>query len=199
MITLYNTATSANGQKIKILLEEIQIPCEEVVLRRDAGENRTPEYLSISPTGAVPALVDDDTGASMFESSAILVYLAEKTGRFLPASQPARANVIKWLMFEVANVGPACENIYQLCYADFDGVEEALALQRSKLREACAVLEGGLAGREYLAGECSIADIAFFPWMSMFEDFAESSLAEFPAIGRWLATMQARPGVRRAI
>jgi GST-like protein len=198
MITLYNTATSPNGQKVRILLEETRTPYAEVMLRRDAGENRAPEYLSISPTGAVPAIVDDDTGASVFESSAILIYLAEKAGRFLPLSQPARADAFKWLMFEVANIDPACENIYQLCYADHGGAEEGLAFQRDKLRGACALVEDRLAGHEYLAGECSIADFALFPWMAMFEDFAQSPLSDYPAIERWLDAMRARPAVQRA-
>jgi GST-like protein len=198
MIALYNTATSANGQKVRIFLEETHTPYEEVILRRDAGENRTPEFLAISPTGAVPAIVDDDTGASVFESSAILIYLAEKTGRFLPLSQPGRADALKWLMFEVASIGPACENIYQLCYADHDGVEEALAFQRGKLHRGCAVVEGRLAVQGCLAGECSIADFALFPWMAMFEDFAQSPLSDYSAIARWLVAMQARPGLQRA-
>ena len=190
---------SANGLKIRILLRETGLAHKEIQLRRDAGENRTPAFVAVSPAGNVPAITDAETGAGVFESAAILIYLAEKAGAYLPDVQPARADVLKWLMFESASLAPACENIYQLCYLEYEGVEASLGFQRDKLRNATALVDAQLAGRDYVAGECSIADFAFFPWMNMLEDFAEIPLGQFPNVARWLDTMHARPAVRGAL
>jgi len=194
VIVLYNTATSPNGQKVRLLLAETGLAHREVRVRRDLHENRSADYLAISPAGTLPAIVDEDTGARVFESGAILFYLAEKAGRFLPAEQPARADAVKWLVFETANVGPACENIYQLMYSANDETA-AIEFQQGKLRRAVALLDEQLARGAYLAGECSIADFALLPWMLMLEDFAGADPAEFPNVARWIGRMRARPAI----
>jgi GST-like protein len=199
MITLYGSSTSPNVLKVRMLLEETGMPYQEIWLRRDKGENRTPEFLAISPTGALPAIVDADTGARVFESSAILLYLADKAGTFLPSDPTARGDVFKWLMFEAANISPAFENIYQLHYLDGDWITPALDLQQQKLGKLVTVLDIQLRGQEYLAGECSIADFALMPYLSMLEDFLDAPVADYTNVERWLGTLNARPGVQRAL
>jgi GST-like protein len=199
MITLYGSSTSPNVLKVRILLEETGLPYQETWLRRDKGENQTPEFLAISPTGALPAMVDDDTGARVFESSAILLYLANKTGQFLPADPAARGDVFKWLIFEAANVSPAFENIYQLHYLDGDWIQPALDLQQQKLGNLVTILDTRLAEHEYLAGECSVADFALLPYLGMLEDFLDVPVANYANVERWIGTLNARPGVQRAL
>jgi glutathione S-transferase len=199
MITLYGSSTSPNVLKVRMLLEETGLPYQETWLRRDKGENRTPEFLAISPTGALPAMVDGDTGARVFESSAILLYLADKAGAFLPADAAARGDVFKWLMFEAANVSPAFENIYQLHYLDGDWIAPALELQQQKLGKLVTILNARLEAHDYLAGECSIADFALMPFLNMLEDFLEVPVADYANVARWLVTLNARPGVQRAL
>lgn len=198
MITFYNLPASPISQKVRILLEEAAIPYREVHPRRDADGNHAPAFLRVSPAGTVPAIEDPQTGASVFESAAILIYLAEKAGRFLPQKQPDRAEVLTWLVFEAANIGPACIGIYALCCSGDPGAEAGLRLEREKLHKAMGVIEARLVDRPYLAGECSIADFALYPWTSMLEDFAEVPLTRFPNLARWAGTMQERPGVRQA-
>lgn len=197
MLVFYNTATSPNGQKVQFMLEECGLPYERKLLRRDLGENKTPEYLSISPTGAVPAIVDHETGARVFESAAILVYLAEKSGTFLPLTQPARAQVLKWLFYEVAGVGAVCENIYQLMYENDPG--PWLTKQVDKLRRAATLLQQQLGDSSYICGECSVVDFALFPWFAMFEDLTDQSLAEYPGVKRWFDTMRTRPAMSKVL
>lgn len=199
MIVFYSTATSPNALKVRLLLEEAAIPHREVRLRRDKGENRTPEYLCISPTGTVPAIVDEDTGASVFESMAILLYLAEKSGRFLPAAPAPRADVMKWLLFTAENIDPAIENIYELAYLSGPWIDGASAFQKKKLRKAAELLDARLAGVEYVAGDCSIVDFALYPVIAMLEDFAEITPGTQPNLDRWLIGMRARPGVAAAL
>jgi len=197
MITLYGSATSPNVLKVRLLLEEAGIPYQDVRVKREEGENLTPEFLKISASGTLPAIVDDETGAHVFESSAILLYLADRYREFLPQEEPARADVFKWLIYEAANVSPAVENIYKLHYLADDWVESALEFQRQKLISAIRVLDGSLIGQEYIAGNCSIADFALFPLTNLFEDFLEKPLSDFPNLSRWCETMQSRAAVQR--
>jgi len=197
MLVFYNTATSPNGQKVRLMLEECGLPYQLQLLRRDTGETRAPEYLAISPTGAVPALLDPDNEAVLFESAAILVYLGEKSGRFLPVAQPQRADVLKWLFYEVASVGAACENIYQLSYVAEPG--HWMQVQIDKMKKAASLLEQQIDGQEYICGECSIVDFALLPWMVMFEDLTEVPLHDYPGLQRWCETMQNRPATARVL
>lgn len=197
MIIFYNTVTSPNGQKVRLMLEESGLEFRQQLLRRDTGENKTPEYLRISPTGTVPAIVDLDNGVQMFESAAILIYLGEKSGRFLPAQEPRRAEVLKWFLFEVTTISALGENIYQLSYADNSA--GWLAVQTAKLRAAASVLESQLGRNDYICCECSIVDFALLPWLLMFEDLADVSLSDYKGLQRWCEVMQQRPAVAAAL
>lgn len=197
MITLYGSATSPNVLKVRLLLEEAGIPYQEVRVKREEGENLKPEFRKISASGTLPAIVDDETGAHVFESSAILLYLADRYREFLPQEESGRADVFKWLIYEVANVSPVVDSIYKLHYIAEDWAEYALEFQRQKLLSAIRVLDGNLAEREYIAGSCSIADFALFPLTNLFEDFLEQPLSDFPNLDRWRETMQSRAAVNR--
>jgi len=199
MIVFYSTATSPNALKVRLLLREAAIAHREVRVRRDTGENRTPTFLRISPAGTVPAIVDEETGASVFESMAILIFLADQSGRFLPAAPSARADVMKWLAFAAANIDPPIENIYQLTYRSDPWIDGGLAFQKEKLRTAVGLLDAQLGRGDYVAGQCSIADFALFPALSMLEDFVDIPVSTFPHVARWIETMHARPAVRQLL
>ncbi len=133
MITLYGYASSPNVLKVRILLKEAAIPYEERDVHQEQNESCSTRFLELSPTGAVPAIEESDTGVQLFESSAILLYVAEKHGACLPKGQAERAEVYKWLIFESASVSPLFESIYKLYMADGDWVAPALAFQQQQL------------------------------------------------------------------
>ena len=193
MMTLFHKPRSPNGLKVLIMLEEAGIPY--VIC---SPESTGDAFNETSPMGTVPALLDEETGAKVFESSAILLYLAEKSGSFLPTDLAARYEAIKWLVFEAANIGPACESIYQLSATLPDNEEHIVDLYRAKLRNLAAILDGQLDGKEYLAGACSIADFNLYPWMLMLDDFADVPLQRFANIAAWLERMEKRPAVAKA-
>ena len=198
MITLYGSATSPNVLKVRVMLEEAGIPYKEKRVKREEGENLTPEFRQISATGLLPAITDSETGASVFESSAILLYLADRTGRFLPAEPAPRADVFKWLLFEVANISPEIASIYKLYFFDDDWVGGAVEFHQQKLGSAIELLNRQLETSDYVAGDCSIADFALFPLSNILEDFLERPMTDFPSLEQWCNRMRARPGVQQA-
>ena len=191
MITLYGSATSPNVLKVRNMMQAAGIAFTEHRVKREEGENRTPEFLAISASGTLPAIVDDETGARVFESSAILLYLGDRSGQFYPLDPAKRADVLKWLIYEAANISPAIESVYKLYYCDGDWVAPALDFMKEKLATAIAVVDGHLQDAEFLAGECSIADFALFPVTKLLEDFLEKPLSEFPGLAGWGERMQA--------
>lgn len=199
MITLYGTPTSPNVLKVRAMLEESGIPYREQRVKREEGENRSEAFLQISAAGTMPAMVDEETGARVFESSAILLYLGDRFNQFLPAEPSARADVYKWLLYEAANIGPAIENMYKLMYLGDEWTEEAIRVQRERLLGAIELLEQQLGVADYIAGECSIADFALFPLAKILEDFLERPLTDFPNLNRWCERMLQRDGVKRAL
>ena len=195
---------SPHAWKVSVCLEELELPYELHYLRMALGEQKKPEYLAISPNGVVPAIVDDeiDTGEGglvVIESGAILIYLAEKTGRLLPTETIARSRVIQWLMFHTANIGPSQGSADVLDYeVDFE-VPKAIEYFLDRTRGFYAVLDGELARHEYLAGdEFSIADIANWTYVGTHE-WVGLSLDAYPNLRRWLSTMAKRPACRRGL
>lgn len=201
MIDFYTIrSASPNIRKISIMLHETGLPyAVKYVEKQDDG--KFPEsFAAISPNATVPAIVDQGNGSSLFESGAILLYLAEKTGRLLPADLNIRGEVIKWLMFEVANIGPAMGELYHYMLMEAEELSAAhLQRYRDKLARHCSILEQQLDGREYLCGDYSIADIALYPWCVVLQDLAEVSLGDYPRLNHWAATIGRRPAVIRAI
>ena len=198
MIRLY-TDQSPHAWKASVALEELELPYELHHVRMARREQKRPEYLAISPAGVVPAIVDGEAGdLAVIESGAILIYLAEKTGRLLPREARARSEVIQWLMFHTANVGPIQGAADVLQYEVPKPIPEAVAYFRERTLGLYAVLEQRLEGREYLAGEFSIADIANWTYVGTSE-WVGIGLGPFPRLRRWLASMARRPGCRRGL
>jgi len=184
-------------RKISIMLEEIGLPYAVKYIDPHDGEDVDTEFAKVSPTGTVPAIMDTDTGASLFESVAILQYLAEKNGNLLPKKLSERAEVLKWLTFESANICPTMIEIHHYIMNDAGDLPSAiLERYQNKLEQYCAILNTQLENKEYLAGEYSIADIAIYPWMVALEDMADIQLKDFPNLNIWANTIASRNTVQ---
>jgi GST-like protein len=199
MIDLY-TAETPNGWKISIALEEMQLPYEVHALKLSKREQKEPAYLAINPNGRIPAIVDrDNDNFAVFESGAILIYLAERTGKFLPAEEKARSRVIQWLMFQMAGIGPMMgqANVFYR-YAP-EKIPYAIDRYQREVRRLFEVLDGQLAKNEYIAGDAyTIADIATFPWVKGY-DWSGVSIDGLSHLQRWLESVRARPAVQRGL
>lgn len=201
MIDLHYWPTP-NGWKISIMLEECGLPYRLVPVNIGTGDQFKPNFLAISPNNRMPAIVDHapaDGGAplAVFESGAILVYLAEKTGRFLPQDTAARVAVFEWLMFQMGGFGPAPGQVHHFI-ALKDEQQRRYGLERfmAETRRLYTVMDARLADHEFFAGEPSIADFAIVGWAWRHARH-RIDLAEFPHVQRWYTTMMARPGVAR--
>lgn len=193
MIEFYRLPSdSPSMRKVMLMLAETGLEHRvELIERRGDGPCEEP-YASISPACTAPAIVDRETGAKVFESGAILHYLADKASMLLPTSEPARAHVLKWLFFEVANVGPVMVEIYHQMLSD-EGAEAGLLRQQERMASTWAIIDKQLEGREFIADELSIADIALYPWSLIVEDMAGLDLQELPNVARWMRQLGARP------
>jgi len=201
MITLYYWPTP-NGHKITIFLEEAGVPYRIFPVNIGEGEQFRPEFLAISPNNRMPAIVDDapeDGGEplSVFESGAILVYLAEKTRKFLPEDTRGRIRVLEWLFWQVGGLGPmAGQNHHFGRYAP-QKIPYAIDRYVKETNRLYGVLDRRLAREPFLAGEYSIADMAAYPWIAPHEEQGQN-LKDFPNVERWFEAIAARPAVRRA-
>lgn len=179
------------------MLAEIGLPYTVKRVEKQSNGEFAADFVAINPNATVPAIVDTDTGITLFESGAILYYLAEKTRKLLPTNLKDRAEVVKWLMFEVANMCPAMVELYHYMLIDSEEIPEAI-LQRykGKLVRYCSILNQQLDGREYLCGEYSIADIALYPWSVILEDMAEINLGNYPNLKNWATAIGNRSAVQ---
>lgn len=193
MLKLY-TWNTPNGYKPLIMLEELGVPYETHWVDIGAGQQHKPEFLAINPNGKIPALVDD--GLPIFESGAILIYLAEKSGRFLPPSGPGRVEALEWLFFQVGGVGPMLGQLGHFVRAP-QKVSYGLERYRKESERLYGVLDGRLHRVDYLAGQYGIADMATVDWVSHHESLG-IDIARFPAVGAWLKRVCERPAVQRA-
>jgi len=194
-IQLYTWGTP-NGRKISIALEELALPYR--VHPIDIGKNQQfdPAFLKISPNNKIPAIVDDETGMTLMESGAILLYLAEKTGRLLPQALQARFRVIEWLMWQMGGFGPILGQAH--AFLKFNPGKAPWGEERfaTEVQRLYGVLDRRLEGEAFVAGDYSIADIALWPWASRFE-WQQVDLARFPNVKRWYQSVAARPAVQR--
>ncbi len=198
MIDLYTSATP-NGWKASIMLEELGIPYTVHPIQLQAMEQKQDWYLRLNPNGRIPTIVDRDDGDfAVFESGAILVYLAEKTGRFMPSDPKGRSTVMQWLMFQMGGVGPmqGQANVF-FRYAP-EKIPFAIERYQSETRRLYEVLDRRLADHEYLAGDYSIADIATWPWVSI-HFWAGVEVEGLPHLQRWIEAVRARPAVQAGI
>ena len=204
MIDLYYAPTP-NGWKITIMLEECSLPYRIIPVNLGKGDQFKPEFLAISPNNRMPVIVDDDgpqgEKISVFESGAILLYLGEKTGKFLPSHQIDRIKVLEWLFWQVGGLGPMAGQVSHFVnYApNFPG-DHSYSEKRYK-NEYDRLLGGMdniLSKREYLAGDYSVADMASFPWVTAYKRY-EVDLNKFKEVRRWFDTMKNRPAVRKGM
>jgi GST-like protein len=196
MIDLYTWSTP-NGRKVSIMLEECGLPYEVHPIDITKDQQFQPEFLKISPNNKIPAIVDRDNGWSVFESGAILIYLAEKTGRMMPSDPRLRVQTLEWLMFQMGGVGPMLGQAHH--FLRFNPGKAPYAEKRygDEAKRLYGVMDRQLGQSQYLAAdECTIADIATWPWISRFE-WQGVDLAEYPNVRRWYDLMRARPGVQR--
>ena len=198
MITLY-TAATPNGHKVSIALEELGLPYELRVLDLAAGEQKRPEFLALNPNGRIPAIVDHAAGGfAVFESGAILIYLAEKTGRLMPPDAQGRSRVIQWLMFQMGGVGPMMgqANVFLRYFPE--KIQPAIDRYQAEGRRLFEVLDGHLAQHEWLAGDYSIADIAHWAWVRTHR-WSGVSIDGLHHLRRWRDAIRDRPAVQRGI
>jgi len=195
MIDLYTWITP-NGLKISIALEELGLPYCVHAIDIEKGKQFSPDYLRINPGAKIPAIVDHDNGTVLTESNAILLYLAEKTGRLLPRDDTLRLSVIEWLMWQSSNFGPTLG--YAHYFLTYNAGSAPFAEDRFALdtRRLYATLNDRLAGFDYVAGSYSIADIALWPWVSRFARH-KIELSEFPHVLQWYRNIAENEGVRR--
>ena len=194
MITFYRIANnSPNIRKVSIMLAETGIAHKTHIVERRDGE-LVDEYLSINPNATVPAIVDDEARITLFESAAILCYLGESSGLLLPVNAQEKAEVINWLVFEAANIGPVVAEIYHYMMLMEDELPDVhMRRYQNKLVRYCEIIDQRLEGRNYLCGDFSVADIALYPWTAVFEDLAEVSLADYPNLSGWAERIGRRP------
>jgi glutathione S-transferase len=198
MIELY-TAPTPNGHKASIMLEEIGWPYEVVPVNLLKGAQKDPAYLALNPNGRIPTIVDhDNDDFVVFESGAILVYLAERSGLLLPGDDKARSTVMQWLMFQMGGLGPMMgqANVWYRYYEE--PVPPAIRRYQGEVRRLFEVLDRRLADHEYLAGEYSIADIAMWPWARTYR-WSGVSIEGLDHLRRWIDEIRDRPAVRRGI
>ena len=196
MIDLY-TAATPNGWKVSIALEELGLPYQVHPIRLEKLEQKEPWFLALNPNGRIPAIVDRSNGDfPVFESGAILIYLAERTGRLLPLEPKPRSIVLQWLMFQMGGLGPmqGQANVF-FRYAP-EKIQYAIERYQNETRRLYAVVDARLADNEYLAGEYSIADIATWPWVSI-HAWAGLEIGDLPNLARWLEAVGKRPAVQK--
>jgi len=198
MIDLY-TAATPNGHKVSIALEELGLPYQLHELSFDLQQQKSPEFLKINPNGRIPAIVDrDNDNFAVFESGAILYYLAEKTGKLLPDNAKGRSVALQWLMFQMGGVGPM-QGQANVFYRYFpEKIPAAITRYQNETRRLYEVLNSRLEAVEYLAGEYSIADIATYPWVAI-HDWSGVSVDGLPALQRWMDAIAERPAVQKGL
>ena len=197
MIDLYYWPTP-NGHKISIMLEECGLEYEIKAVNIGAGNQFAPEFLAISPNNRMPAIVDSDTGISVFEGGAILVYLAEKAGMFLPTDMAQRFDVLQWLFWQTGGLGPMAGQLSHFVNYVQEDVPYAHRRYTNEYDRLLAVMDVRLRNRDYLAGDYSIADIASFPWVLPYRRLG-NDLDNFPNLRRWFDSLKERPAVQRGV
>ena len=196
MIDLY-TAPTPNGWKVSAMLEEIEMPYEVHPIQLAKEEQKKPEYMAINPNGRIPTIVDRDNGNfAVFESGAILMYLAEKSGKLLPTDLNGRSEVIQWLMFQMAGVGPM-QGQANVFYRYFEEkIPAVIARYHNETKRLYGVIDKRLEDREFLCDEFSIADIANWSWIRIWF-WAGLEIDDLPNLKRWVEAIEARPACAR--
>jgi glutathione S-transferase/GST-like protein len=198
MIDLY-TAATPNGHKVSIALEELALPYTLQVLDFAKNEQKQPDFLAINPNGRIPAIVDRaEDDFAVFESGAILIYLAEKTGQLMPTDAKGRSRVLQWLMFQMGGIGPMMgqANVFFRYFPE--KIQPAIDRYQGESKRLFRVLDGHLKDHEYLAGDYSIADIANWAWVRTHK-WSGVAVDDLPHLQRWLDAIRQRPAVQRGL
>jgi GST-like protein len=199
MIDLYFWPTP-NGYKVTVMCEEVGLKYNVIPVNIGAGDQFKPEFLKISPNNKMPAIIDHDAAdgkpLAMFESGAILMYLAEKTGKLMPSDTRGKYNVIQWLMFQMGSVGPMLGQAHHFRRYAPEKLEYAINRYTNEAKRIYNVIDKRLSEAPYLAGDYSIADIATYPWLVP-HSMQGQNLEEYPNLNRWFAEMRERPAVKR--
>ena len=198
MIDLY-TASTPNGWKASVTLEELALPYNVHAIDLSSNQQKQPDFLKINPNGRIPAIVDRDEGDfAVFESGAIMLYLAEKTGRLMPTDAKGRSLVTQWLMFQMGGVGPMMgqANVFFRYFPE--KIQPAIDRYQNESKRLFTVLESRLKDHEYLAGDYSIADIANWCWVRTHK-WSGVEIDDLPNLQRWLAAIDARPAAQAGI
>jgi len=194
------TFSTPNGRKITVLLEELGVPYKATIIDLGKGEQKSEGFLKINPNGRIPAIIDHGNGEfALFESGAILIYLAEKYGKFLPTDQKKRAETIQWLMFQMSGIGPMMgqANVWFRYWPE--KIQPAIDRYQKESARLFGVLDGQLKNNTYLVGEeITIADFATYPWVKIHE-WPGIDIKPFPNLERWLKTIGERPATQRGM
>ena len=201
MIDLYTWPTP-NGFKVSIMLEEVGLPYNVIAVNIGEGDQFEPDFLKISPNNKMPAIVDNDgpdgKPYSMFESGAILIYLAEKTGRFMPTDVAGRYLVVQWLMFQMGHIGPMLGQAHHFRNYTPEPLPYAIDRYTNEAGRLYGVLDRRLGEVEFVAGDYTVADMAIFPWLRSHERQGQN-LDDFPNVKRWFESIADRPAVQRGV
>jgi GSH-dependent disulfide-bond oxidoreductase len=197
MIDFY-TFTTPNGRKVSIMLEEVGLPYTSHVIDIRKGDQFTPEFVAINPNSKIPAIVDRDNGLAVFESGAILIYLAEKAGQFLPTETKARFQVLEWLMLQMGSIGPMFGQLNHFRSYAPEHIPYAIHRYETETLRLYGVLDQQLADHEFICGDYSIADMAIYPWVAIYE-FQGLTLDQHPHLKRWVETIAQRPAVQKGM
>ncbi len=201
MIDLYTWGTP-NGRKVSVMLEECALPYRVHPVDIGKGQQSLPEFVAINPNSKIPAIVDSDGPGgkpfTLFESGAILLYLAKQTGKFFPRDERRQFEALQWLMFQMGGVGPMFGQAHHFLRAAPEPVPYATERYTKESRRLYGVLDGHLRDHEYLADEYTVADMATFPWVARHE-WHKVDLADFPSVKRWFDAIAARPAVVRGM
>ncbi len=195
MIELY-TAGTPNGWKVSMALEEMALPYEVHLINLGKGEQRDPDYLKICPNGRIPAIIDTGAGISVFESGAILLYLAEKSGKLMPTDLAGRYDVMQWLMFQMSGIGPMQGQAVAFVRYFPEEVPQAISRYCNESRRLYEVLDRQLSRSDYLTGEYSIADIANYSWVRSYY-WARVDIEGLDNLQTWMQRMADKPGIQR--
>jgi GSH-dependent disulfide-bond oxidoreductase len=197
MIDFY-TFTTPNGRKVSIMLEEVGLPYTSHVIDIRQGDQFTPEFVAINPNSKIPAIVDHDNGLAVFESGAILIYLAEKAGKFLPPETKARFQVLEWLMLQMGSIGPMFGQLNHFRTYAPEHIPYAINRYETETLRLYSVLNQQLADHEFVGGDYSIADMAIYPWVAIYE-FQGLTLDQHPHLKRWVEAIAQRPAVQKGM
>ncbi len=201
MIDLYTWGTP-NGRKVSIMLEECELPYRTHAIDIGKGDQHSAGFVAINPNGRIPAIVDSDgpdgRPFNLFESGAILLYLAKKAGRLLPHDEREQFETLQWLMFQMGGVGPMFGQTHHFLRAAPEPVPYGIERYSRETRRLYAVMDGHLKKHDFLADEYSVADVATYPWVARHE-WHKVALEDFPAVKRWFETIGARPAVQRGM